>query len=299
MSAVTSSSSPMTRLTACRPPSISGETRSMTMVRRVPTASGPGSYVAWSRDSGWSAGTAAASGGMSTARRPFAMSRCRDCLAASSATRRRVERVVVIFGLKPYPIGQAASGGGRNAWAGAQVACSAAMSPQIASPPRPSKLRASVVLTAFLAVALVLAACSQANPLASGSQRASAATTPPPSPSPTAAATASTRPGDPDHLTLEALASGLNRPINVTRSGDGSNRLFVNEQDGDIRVVGPDGALRAEPFLDIRGLVLSGGERGLLGLAFHPGFPAQPRIYVDYTRVPDGATVIAQSQATA
>jgi glucose/arabinose dehydrogenase len=155
------------------------------------------------------------------------------------------------------------------------------------------------VLTAFLAVALVLAACSQANPLASGSQRASAATTPPPSPSPTAAATASTRPGDPDHLTLEALASGLNRPINVTRSGDGSNRLFVNEQDGDIRVVGPDGALRAEPFLDIRGLVLSGGERGLLGLAFHPGFPAQPRIYVDYTRVPDGATVIAEFQATA
>src|SRR5205085_37065 len=217
MSAVTSSSSPMTRLTACRPPSISGETRSMTMVRRVPTASGPGSYVAWSRDSGWSAGTAAASGGMSTARRPFAPSRCRDCLAASSAT-----------------------------------------------------------------------------PLASGSQRASAATTPPPSPSPTAAATASTRPGDPDHLTLEALANGLNRPINVTRSGDGSNRLFVNEQDGDIRVVGPDGALRAEPFLDIRGLVLSGGERGLLGLAFHPGFPAQPRIYVDYTRVPDGATVIAE-----
>jgi len=95
------------------------------------------------------------------------------------------------------------------------------------------------------------------------------------------------------------LASGLNRPINVTRSGDGSNRLFVNEQDGDIRVVGPDGALRAEPFLDIRGLVLSGGERGLLGLAFHPGFPAQPRIYVDYTRVPDGATVIAEFQATA
>ena len=45
--------------------------------------------------------------------------------------------------------------------------------------------------------------------------------------------------------------------------------------------------------------MLFGGERGLLGLAFHPGFPEQPRIFVDYTRVPDGATVIAEFQATA
>ena len=56
--------------------------------------------------------------------------------------------------------------------------------------------------------------------------------------------------------------------------------------------------MRAEPFLDIRSLVLSGGERGLLGLAFHPGFPKQPRIFVDYTRVPDGASVIAEFRAT-
>ena len=63
-------------------------------------------------------------------------------------------------------------------------------------------------------------------------------------------------------------------------------------------MIGPDGAVRVQPFLDIRSLVLSGGERGLLGLAFHPGFPKQPRIFVDYTRVPDGATVIAEFRAT-
>jgi len=124
-----------------------------------------------------------------------------------------------------------------------------------------------------------------------------------PSPSPstigTTTGTPSPRPGDPDHLSLEPFARGLDRPINLTSAGDGSGRLFANEQDGVIRVIGPNGAVRAQPFLDIRSLVLSGGERGLLGLAFHPGFPDQPRIFVDYTRVPDGATVIAEFRATA
>jgi glucose/arabinose dehydrogenase len=112
-------------------------------------------------------------------------------------------------------------------------------------------------------------------------------------------ATATAKPVDPTRLSLQGFASGLNLPINVTGSGDGSNRLFVNEQDGVVRVVGPDGSVRAEPFLDIRSRVLAGGERGLLGLAFHPGFPGKPRIFVDYTRVPDGATVIAEFHATA
>jgi len=64
-------------------------------------------------------------------------------------------------------------------------------------------------------------------------------------------------------------------------------------------VVSPGGAVRSDPFLDIRDRVLAGGERGLLGLAFHPGFPNPSRIFVDYTRRPDGATVISELQATA
>lgn len=95
------------------------------------------------------------------------------------------------------------------------------------------------------------------------------------------------------------VAKGLNNPVSIANAGDGSGRLFVNEQPGVIRVVGPDGTLRQEPYLDIHDRVLSGGERGLLGLAFHPGFPARPRLFVDYTRALDGATVISEFHATA
>jgi glucose/arabinose dehydrogenase len=164
--------------------------------------------------------------------------------------------------------------------------------------PRPSHGPESPLTAALLAIALMLAACSQATPPSTSSVPASATPSAPRS-SPTAPATPTLKPPDPDHLALKAFANGLSRPINVTSSGDGSNRLFVNEQDGVIRVVGPDGTLRAEPFLDIRSRVLSGGEQGLLGLAFHPGFPSKPRVFIDYTRVPDGATVIAEVRATA
>jgi glucose/arabinose dehydrogenase len=52
-------------------------------------------------------------------------------------------------------------------------------------------------------------------------------------------------------------------------------------------------------FLDITSLVLSGGERGLLGLAFHPGYATNRRFFVNYTRRPDGATVVAEYRASA
>ncbi len=98
-------------------------------------------------------------------------------------------------------------------------------------------------------------------------------------------------------LRLEPVVTrGLAQPVYVTHAGDGSGRLFVLEQAGRIRVV-EDGRLRPEPFLDITDRVLAGGERGLLGLAFHPRFPANGRYFVNYTRRPDGATVIAEFRA--
>ena len=87
------------------------------------------------------------------------------------------------------------------------------------------------------------------------------------------------------------MVDRLQAPVDVTNAGDGSGRIFVVEQAGRIRIV-HDGALVDRPFLDIVDRIDSGGERGLLGLAFHPDFPADPRFVVDYTDR-DGDTVIA------
>jgi glucose/arabinose dehydrogenase len=93
-------------------------------------------------------------------------------------------------------------------------------------------------------------------------------------------------------LTVNVLVDGLRDPVDVAAAGDGSGRLFVVEQRGTIRLV-MDGRLVTKPFLDIRKRILSGGEQGLLGLAFHPDFPDDPRLFVDYTDL-DGNTVVAQ-----
>jgi glucose/arabinose dehydrogenase len=93
-------------------------------------------------------------------------------------------------------------------------------------------------------------------------------------------------------LDLAVVAGGLDAPLDVTNAGDGSGRLFVVEQAGRIRIV-RDGRLVERPFLDISDRIRSGGERGLLGLAFHPDFPTDPRLFVDYTDL-DGDTVVAE-----
>ena len=91
------------------------------------------------------------------------------------------------------------------------------------------------------------------------------------------------------------VTSGLNQPLYLTHAGDGSGRLFVVEQTGAIRVV-RDGTLQTMPFLDLSRSISSGGERGLLGLAFAPDYERSGRFYVDYTD-PDGNTVIARYTA--
>lgn len=79
---------------------------------------------------------------------------------------------------------------------------------------------------------------------------------------------------------LEPLARGLAQPLAAISAGDG--RLYVVEQAGTVRVLQND-TLAAQPFLDLRGRVSSGGERGLLGLAFPPDYVSSGRFYVDYT----------------
>jgi glucose/arabinose dehydrogenase len=83
-------------------------------------------------------------------------------------------------------------------------------------------------------------------------------------------------------IALRPVASGFNDPVFVTGAGDGSGRLFVVEQGGTIRVV-KNGTVLPTPFLDVSGSISHGGEQGLLGLAFHPDFSANHKLYVYFT----------------
>jgi glucose/arabinose dehydrogenase len=122
-----------------------------------------------------------------------------------------------------------------------------------------------------------------------------AATAPAASVAPSPAASAGTSGSfDPSGVTVDVAVAvkGFDSPLDVTNAGDGSGRLFVVEQAGRIRLV-KGGVLIDRPFLDITGRIASGGERGLLGLAFHPDYPTDPRFFVNYTDR-DGNTVVSQ-----
>ncbi len=93
------------------------------------------------------------------------------------------------------------------------------------------------------------------------------------------------------------IASGIEAPTDIQNAGDGSGRLFFIQQNGIVRIF-RNGALVLQPFLDIRGKTSSGGERGLLGLAFPTGFAQKQRFYVNYTDL-NGDTVIAQYRMSA
>lgn len=98
-------------------------------------------------------------------------------------------------------------------------------------------------------------------------------------------------------IALETVLGGLASPVFVTHAGDGSGRLFVVQQGGAIVVLKP-GASAPTVFLNISDRVIAGGEQGLLGLAFHPQYGTNGRFFVDYTRLSDGATVIAEYHAS-
>ena len=93
-------------------------------------------------------------------------------------------------------------------------------------------------------------------------------------------------------LALEPVAGGFAAPLQATGAGDGTGRIFVVEGGGLVFVV-RNGERRSTPWLDISGRTLSGGEQGLLGLAFHPDFETNRNLYVNYTGR-SGNTVIAR-----
>jgi glucose/arabinose dehydrogenase len=97
-------------------------------------------------------------------------------------------------------------------------------------------------------------------------------------------------------IRLAPVVSGLASPVFVTNAGDGLGRLFMVEQAGIVKVLAP-GGWTPSVFLDIRSKVLFGGERGMLGLAFHPLYASNGRLFVFYTRLGDGALVVSEYRA--
>lgn len=96
-------------------------------------------------------------------------------------------------------------------------------------------------------------------------------------------------------LATSLITGGLSSPTSVASAYDGTSRLFVTESSGLIRVV-KDGVLKPKPYLDLRSRVQSGGEQGLLGIAFHPNFKKKPVVYFSYT-ISSGALVVAKASA--
>ena len=100
-------------------------------------------------------------------------------------------------------------------------------------------------------------------------------------------------------FTWQVVADGFNQPVALLDAMDGSERLFVIERGGQVRVL-LDGEILPTPFLDLRDRVgLTGStSAGILGMAFHPAFNENRYFFVHYTD-PSGQSVIARFQTNA
>ncbi len=110
----------------------------------------------------------------------------------------------------------------------------------------------------------------------------------------------------PADITLENAFGGASftDPVAIRHANDGSGRKFVVQLNGRILIVDASDNVLATPFLNVDGITFTGGERGLLGLAFHPDYASNGRIYINHSAdniagVPDGDTVISEFQASA
>jgi glucose/arabinose dehydrogenase len=94
--------------------------------------------------------------------------------------------------------------------------------------------------------------------------------------------TASARQERAASVRLERVVDGLSFPLDFAGPQGDPSRQFIAEKGGRIRVL-RDGVLIDTPFLDLSGRVSGGSEQGLLGIAFHPGYPGDGRFFVNYT----------------
>lgn len=155
-----------------------------------------------------------------------------------------------------------------------------------------------LLTAALLTLALVLSGCT-----GDGADQSSASPSPTSSPiaaaSPTDDGTASPEALDPlQGLELELVADGFVTPILAVSPPD-DERIFVVERTGVIRIVDGAGAVIAEPFLDLRGTVHANSiEQGLLGLAFHPEYAANGRLFV-YHSLPSNDNQLVEYRVSA
>jgi glucose/arabinose dehydrogenase len=154
----------------------------------------------------------------------------------------------------------------------------------------PRRVLAILLIATFIASACSPTQTASPNPSPGVAVSPSVAPTsepspsPTPTPEPTPAPTPTPVPFDPAavSVTLDKIATVPGRPLTIANAGDGSGRLFVAGQDGSVYIV-DDRQVSATPFLQINDQVSDGGEQGLLGLAFHPSYPDDPRVFVYYT----------------
>ncbi len=161
---------------------------------------------------------------------------------------------------------------------------------------RSSRTRLAILRsTMVLAGALVMLAFARCGDNTTGSP---VSTDTPPGPDTTVPDTTGT--ADIPQISFVKIAGGFSSPTAIASAGDGSNRLFIVEQRGTIKII-KNGVVLQSPFLDISSRVLSGGERGLFIIVFPNGYPAQKKyFYVNYTgNQGDGDTFIARYQTTA
>ena len=93
------------------------------------------------------------------------------------------------------------------------------------------------------------------------------------------------------------ISSGLSAPVDIVSANDGTNRMFIVEQGGTVKIMS-NGTVSAANFLDISSIIGSGGERGLLSMAFHPQYSTNGYFFVYYTN-PSGDVTVAQYHVSA
>ena len=89
-------------------------------------------------------------------------------------------------------------------------------------------------------------------------------------------------PAQPPALKFTSYVSGFSSPLDIKNAGDGSNRLFVVEQSGKIKII-KNGSALSRPFIDLASVISFGGEQGLLSVAFPPFYKQHGFFFVYYT----------------